>query len=130
MSDTAVIHEQAAVPQPAQHGRPGGMLRHTSIITGTVAGLVLAVITYAIGSHYFVPWGEQNADFSQVGLDALVAATYVAWVIGFKPVGVTLTARLVWIPNLPLEVLPAPGAGDVLRRSVATGPPQALVAGA
>jgi len=83
MSATAVVHETQDVPQPAQHGRPGGFLRYTNIVTGTVTGVVLAVVTYAIGSHFFVPWGTQNADFSQVGLNALIAATYFAWVIGF-----------------------------------------------
>ena len=83
MSATAVVHETRDVPQPRQHGKPGGFLRHTSIVTGLVSGIVLAVVTYAIGSHFFVPWGTQNADFTQVGLNALIAATYFAWVIGF-----------------------------------------------
>ena len=83
MTDTAVVHQTHDVPQPKQHGKPGGILRHTSIITGTVLGVVAAVITYAIGSHFFVPWGTQNSDASQVGLNALIAATYFAWVIFF-----------------------------------------------
>ncbi len=50
------------MPQPTQHGGPGGFLRHTSIVTGVlIAGVVLAVITYAIGSM-LVPWGTQNAN--------------------------------------------------------------------
>ncbi len=83
MSQTAVIHEQPAVPQPRQHGRPGGFLRHTNVLTATVLGSVLATVTYVIGSHYFVPWGEQNADYSQIGLQPLIAATYVGWILGF-----------------------------------------------
>jgi len=79
---TKDIHEQAAVPQPKQHGKPGGFLRHTNIFTGLIAGIVLAIITYAIGSK-LVPWGTQNATFQQVGYQALIAATYIAWVIGF-----------------------------------------------
>ena len=82
MTMTAVIHEQQAVPQPKQHGKPGGFLHHTNIVTGVVLGVVLAVITYVIGG-LLVPWGTQNSNFSQVGESALVAATYVAWVIGF-----------------------------------------------
>ena len=82
MSDTAVIHEQTEVAQPKQHGGAGGFLRYTNIITGAVLGIVMAIVTYYIGS-LLVPWGTQNADFSQVGLNALVAATYFAWVIGF-----------------------------------------------
>ncbi len=79
---TKDIHEQTSVPQPKQHGKPGGFLRHTNIFTGLIAGIVLAIITYAIGSK-LVPWGTQNATFQQVGYQALIAATYVAWVIGF-----------------------------------------------
>jgi cytochrome c oxidase subunit 1 len=82
MTMTAVIFEQPAVLQPKQHGKPGGFLRHTSIFTGLAGGIVLATITYMIGSK-LVPWGTQNADFSQVGLNALIAATMFAWVIGF-----------------------------------------------
>jgi cytochrome c oxidase subunit 1 len=79
---TTDIHEQTAVPQPKQHGKPGGFLRHTNIFTGLIAGIVLAIITYAVGSK-LVPWGTQNATFQQVGYQALIAATYIAWVIGF-----------------------------------------------
>ena len=79
---TRDIHEQAAVPQPTQHGKPGGFLRHTNIFTGVITGLVLAIITFAIGSK-IVPWGTQNVDFDQVGFQALIAVTYIAWVIGF-----------------------------------------------
>ena len=79
---TKDIHEQAAVPQPKQHGKPGGFLHRTNIFTGLIAGIVLAVITYAVGSK-LVPWGTQNATFQQVGYQALIAATYIAWVIGF-----------------------------------------------
>ena len=79
---TAVVFEQPAVVQPKQHGKPGGFLRHTSIFTGLAGGIVSATIVYMIGSK-LVPWGTQNADFSQVGLNALIAATMFAWVIGF-----------------------------------------------
>ena len=79
---TKDIHEQTAVPQPKQHGKPGGFLHRTNIFTGLIAGIVLAIITYAVGSK-LVPWGTQNATFQQVGYQALIAATYIAWVIGF-----------------------------------------------
>lgn len=82
MSVTTQVFEQPAVIQPKQHGKPGGFLRHTSIFTGLAGGIVLAAITYMIGSK-LVPWGTQNADFTQVGLNALIAATMFAWVIGF-----------------------------------------------
>ena len=82
MSATVAVHEAPAVPQPTQHGKPGGFLRHTNIITGTVTGLVAAAVTYMIGSK-IVPWGTQSADFQQVGLQALIACTMIAWVIGF-----------------------------------------------
>ncbi|MDD2858129.1 MAG: cbb3-type cytochrome c oxidase subunit I, partial [Candidatus Nanopelagicales bacterium] len=82
MSQTAVIHEQQAVPQPRQHGKPGGFLHHANVFTGLIGGVGLSVITYVVGSR-LVPWGTQNADFEQVGLNALVFATLSAWVIGF-----------------------------------------------
>jgi cytochrome c oxidase subunit 1 len=82
MSDTAMVH-QVSVPQPRQIAKPGGILRHTSIVTGVVAGVVAAVVVYAVGSHFFVPWGTQNADSTQVGINALIFATFAAWVIGF-----------------------------------------------
>jgi cytochrome c oxidase subunit I len=83
MSTAVTIHENEAVPQPVQHGRPGGLLRHTSIITGLIGGIVLAGVTYAIGSAFLVPWGTVDANFVQVGQNALIAAAYIAWVIGF-----------------------------------------------
>ena len=82
MSQTAVIHEHKAVPQPKQHGKPGGFLAQANIFTGLIGGVVTAGVTYFIGDK-LVPWGTQNADFSQVGLNALVFCTFVAWVIGF-----------------------------------------------
>jgi hypothetical protein len=94
MTMTAVVFEQPAVLQPKQHGKPGGFLRHTSIFTGLAGGIVLATITYMIGSK-LVPWGTQNADFSQVGLNALIAATMFAWVIGFMA-GIGAFAGLWW----------------------------------
>lgn len=83
MSTTVTIHENEAVPQPVQHGEPGGFLRHTSIVTGLIGGIVLAAVTYAIGSAFFVPWGTVDSNFVQVGQNALIAAAYIAWVIGF-----------------------------------------------
>ena len=81
---TVTIHEQTDVPQPVQHGEPGGLVRHCNIVTGIVAGLVLAVVVYFIGSIWLVPWGTSNpSTFLQVGVDALWAATFAAWVIGF-----------------------------------------------
>ncbi len=80
---TATIHEQAAVPQPVQHGKPGGFVRHCNIITGIILGVVLANIVYWIGSIWLVPWGTQNSNFQQTGLSALWGATFIAWVIGF-----------------------------------------------
>ncbi|MBK9740528.1 MAG: cbb3-type cytochrome c oxidase subunit I [Actinobacteria bacterium] len=82
MSDTAVIHEHGHVPQPVQHGKPGGILRHTSIVTGLVSGVVLAVIAYLVGGM-LMPQGTLDADGIQVGINAQIAATYIAWVVGF-----------------------------------------------
>ena len=80
---TTTIFEQTDVPQPVQHGKPGGILRHTSIVTGLVGGMVLAAVIYVIGSTWLVPWGTYDSNFVQVGQNALIAATYIAWVIGF-----------------------------------------------
>ncbi|MDO8731885.1 MAG: cbb3-type cytochrome c oxidase subunit I [Actinomycetota bacterium] len=82
MSMTAVIHEHPSVPQPRQHGGAGGFLRHTNIFTGAITGVLLSTATYMIGSR-LVPWGTQDATFQQVGLNALIGATFVAWVVGF-----------------------------------------------
>ncbi len=85
MTTTLVdIHEQTAVPQPKQHGKPGGFLAHCNIVTGLVSGIVLAAVVYFIGSFWLVPWGTTNPNsFIQVGLDALWFATFAGWVIGF-----------------------------------------------
>ena len=81
---TATIHEQQAVPQPPQHGKPGGFVRHCNIVTGIAGGLILATVVYFIGSIWLVPWGTTNpSTFIQVGSDALWAATFAGWVIGF-----------------------------------------------
>lgn len=79
---TAQVFENPAVPQPKQHGKAGGFLRHTSIFTGLAGGIVLAAITYAIGSK-LTPWGTLDANGVQVGLNALLTLTMFAWVIGF-----------------------------------------------
>ena len=81
---TATIHESVDVPQPVQHGAPGGFVRHCNIVTGIAAGLGLALIVYFVGSAWLVPWGTTNPTTNiQVGLDALWAATFAGWVIGF-----------------------------------------------
>ena len=56
MSQTAVIHEHKAVPQPKQHGKPGGFLAQANIFTGLIGGVVTAGVTYFIGDK-LVPWG-------------------------------------------------------------------------
>ena len=81
---TATIHEAIDVPQPVQHGKPGGFVRHCNIVTGVISGVVTALIVYFIGSLFLVPWGTTNSvTFVQVGVDALWAATFAGWVIGF-----------------------------------------------
>jgi len=81
---TATIHEQLDVPQPPQHGKPGGFVRRCNIVTGVAAGLASALIVYWIGSLFLIPWGSTNSStYVQAGLDALWAATFAAWVIGF-----------------------------------------------
>ena len=81
---TATIHEALEVPQPTQHGQAGGILRRLNIVTGLVSGVVLALVVYWIGSLWLVPWGTTNSTTNvQVGIDALWAATFAGWVIGF-----------------------------------------------
>ena len=82
MSQTAVILEHGPVPQPPQHGKPGGFLRHTSIITGLIGGVVVAALAYVIGGM-LMPQGTLDANNIQVGLNAQIAAMYIGWVVGF-----------------------------------------------
>lgn len=81
---TLTIHEHIDVPQPKQHGKPGGFLAHCNIFTGLAGGIGLAVVVYFIGSIWLMPWGKTNSVTNvQIGIDALWAATFAAWVIGF-----------------------------------------------
>lgn len=97
-SHTATIHEEADVPQPAQRGEPGGFLRHTNFLTGVIAGLVTALVVYWVGSLWLIPWGETNDNTSvQVGIDALWAATYTGWAIGFMGGMGALVGPIRWV---------------------------------
>ena len=84
MSTAVTIHEneaRAAARAARQARRPPAA--HAASSPASIAGIVLAGVTYAIGSAFFVPWGTVDANFVQVGQNALIAATYIAWVIGF-----------------------------------------------
>lgn len=81
-SDTVAAHP-TQVPQPRQHGRPGGFLRHTSIVTGLVAGIVLGAVCFIVAGILRPPDSDQNALALPVGLEAQFALMYIGWIVGF-----------------------------------------------
>ncbi len=82
MSSATEVMRPEEVPQPKQYGKPGGFLRHTNIITGTVSGIVLAAIAYLVAGALRPPPSDENALALPVGLDPQFAAMYIGWTIG------------------------------------------------
>ncbi|MFN8126114.1 MAG: cbb3-type cytochrome c oxidase subunit I [Candidatus Nanopelagicales bacterium] len=83
MSSATQVSHPSTVPQPRQHGKPGGLVRRLNIGTGLVCGIVLAAIAYLVAGKLRPPPTDQNSLALPIGLEAQVAVTYAGWVIGF-----------------------------------------------
>ena len=78
---TAMVH-QVEVPQPKQHGKPGGLIRHLNFFTGLACGVVLALVFGYLMSLQF-PAGALTANFANAAAGPVFWAMMVGWVIGF-----------------------------------------------
>lgn len=82
MSATATVFG-TQVPQPMQHGRPGGIMRRLNFGTGLIGGLGLAAIA-AIVTNAFIPSGAASSvDFAPIAPQLVYLAALLGWVIGF-----------------------------------------------
>ena len=70
------------VPQPVQHGAPGGIMRRLNIFTGLAGGLVLAGIAGGVTYLQF-PAGAQTATAAPAWAGPTYLALLLGWVIGF-----------------------------------------------
>lgn len=82
MSATAMVFG-TQVPQPPQHGKPGGIMRRLNFGTGLIGGLGLAAIA-AIVTNAFIPSGAASSvDFAPIAPQLVYLAALLGWVIGF-----------------------------------------------
>jgi cytochrome c oxidase subunit 1 len=82
MSATATVFG-TPVPQPPQHGKPGGIMRRLNFGTGLIGGIVLAVVA-AFVTDAFIPAGASSAlDFAPTAPQLVYLAGLLGWVIGF-----------------------------------------------
>jgi cytochrome c oxidase subunit 1 len=81
MSSATVVQERS-VPQPAQHGKPGGMIRHLNVVTAVILGLVLATI-FGFIANRLVPSGATGSTFAPVLPEVGFLAILIGWVLGF-----------------------------------------------
>ena len=82
MSATATAFG-AQVPQPAQHGKPGGIMRRLNFGTGLIGGLGLAAIA-AIVTNAFIPSGAASSvNYAPIAPQLVYLAALLGWVIGF-----------------------------------------------
>ena len=72
----------AEVPQPPQHGRPGGIMRHLNLGTGLLTGIVLAVLAGWIAAA-LTPASASSDTFAPSEPEYVYLAGLVGWVIGF-----------------------------------------------
>ena len=71
------------VPQPVQHGKPGGIMRRLNFGTGLIGGLGLAAIA-ALVTNALIPSGASSAvDFAPTAPQLVYLAALLGWVIGF-----------------------------------------------
>ncbi|MDP4691243.1 MAG: cbb3-type cytochrome c oxidase subunit I [Candidatus Nanopelagicales bacterium] len=78
---TSLVY-QVEVPQPKQHGKPGGLIRHLNFFTGLVSGVVLALVFGFIMNSQF-PSGSITANFANAAAGPTFWAMMVGWIIGF-----------------------------------------------
>lgn len=81
MSTTAVIHE-VEVPQPKQHGKPGGLIRHLNFVTGLIGGIVLAAV-FGVLMHMSFQAGAETPYAAPAAAGPTFWAIMVGWVVGF-----------------------------------------------
>ena len=82
MTTTAVIHG-ADVPQPPQHGRPGGVMRRLNFGTGLIGGIGLAAVA-AFATNALIPSGAtSSANFAPTAPQLVYLAALLGWIIGF-----------------------------------------------
>jgi cytochrome c oxidase subunit 1 len=71
------------VPQPPQHGQPGGIMRRLNFGTGLIGGIGLAAIA-AVVTNAFIPSGAASSvDFAPIAPQLVYLAALLGWVIGF-----------------------------------------------
>ncbi len=80
-TQTAAIH-QAEVPQPKQHGKPGGIMRRLNFFTGLACGVVLALLFGFLMYQQF-PAGTLTPTFANAASSPTFWAMMVGWVVGF-----------------------------------------------
>jgi cytochrome c oxidase subunit 1 len=82
MSATATVFG-TPVPQPPQHGKPGGIMRRLNFGTGLIGGIALAAVA-AFVTDAFIPAGASSAlDFAPTAPQLVYLAGLLGWVIGF-----------------------------------------------
>ena len=73
----------AQVPQPVQHGKPGGIMRRLNFGTGLIGGRVLAAIA-AVVTNAFIPSGAASSvNYAPIAPQLVYLAALLGWVIGF-----------------------------------------------
>ena len=78
---TATVHG-VEVPQPVQHGAPGGIMRRLNFGTGLITGLVFAIAAGWITAAIASPSGSNNT-FAPTEPTYVFLAVLIGWVIGF-----------------------------------------------
>ena len=81
MSSATIVREHD-IPQPAQHGQPGGLIRRLNVVTAVALGLALAALFGFIASR-FIPQGATGPTFAPVMPEVVFLAILVGWVLGF-----------------------------------------------
>ena len=82
MSATATVFG-TQVPQPVQHGKPGGIMRRLNFGTGLLGGIGLAVVA-AVVTNALIPSGASSSvDFAPIAPQLVYLAALLGWVIGF-----------------------------------------------